>query len=78
MMSTAAHYIFHLITPVGGVNDLAKADFHSLDEARAEAVLVAQELMTRAASEGRDVSHYVNQRPKFTPHRHPILTPLMM
>jgi hypothetical protein len=58
MMSTAARYIFHLITPVGGVNDFAKADFHSLDEARAEAMFVAQELMRRAASEGRDVSGY--------------------
>ncbi|PDS78986.1 DUF6894 family protein [Rhizobium redzepovicii] len=57
-MSTAARYIFHLITPVGGVNDLAKGDFDSLDEARAEAMSVARELMRRAASQGRDVSAY--------------------
>jgi hypothetical protein len=33
------------------VNDFAKADFASLDEARAEAMLVAKELMKRAASD---------------------------
>ncbi|NEJ69582.1 hypothetical protein GR197_03360 [Rhizobium phaseoli] len=57
-MSTVARYIFNLITPAGGVNDFAKADFPSLDEARAEAVLVAQELMRGAASQGQDASDY--------------------
>ncbi|KPH06181.1 hypothetical protein CO657_30720 (plasmid) [Rhizobium acidisoli] len=57
-MSTAARYIFHLITPVGAVNDVAKADFASLDDARAEAMTLAKEYMRRAAGDGRDVSGY--------------------
>ncbi|KPH04206.1 hypothetical protein CO657_31245 (plasmid) [Rhizobium acidisoli] len=51
-------HIFHLITPVGAVNDLAKADFASLDDARAEAMALAKEYMRRAAGDGRDVSGY--------------------
>ncbi|ANL38275.1 hypothetical protein AMC82_PD00929 (plasmid) [Rhizobium phaseoli] len=57
-MSTVARYVFNLITPSGGVNDFAKAYYPSLDDARAEALLVAQELMSRAANQGRDVSSY--------------------
>ncbi|MDR9780970.1 DUF6894 family protein [Rhizobium redzepovicii] len=55
-MSTFTRYFFNVITASGADNDVEGAEFASLEEARAEAVLDARELMSTAILDGRDVS----------------------